>query len=830
MMFVTITSSNNSDKHEVEATEVVEPIPTKVAESIIVGSKQDTEQLLLGKMLVFALEEAGIQVEDRTGYGDTLAIRETLQADLYWELPSSALTTIHGLDIDLVPSEPDKAYRTAKNLDDEKTGLQWLERLGYNNAVTLVGSKDLVGEKGITTIQQLAEFMNANDSSLKLCSSAEFLANGLSHLQEKYGFTFKSNNIELMGSNQTYPALNEGQCDVAIGHTTDSHSAWGFESLQDTSGFFVFENSAPVISQAVLAEKPEVAAAVANFLADINPRLDETKMSQLNACVELGADKLPGSGDEIPVEDVARSFLNNERLACLSRPIRVSSAFENRNLWVGKLLQLLLKDKGYEVVDKTELGNPPEVRQAIENDEVDVYCEFLSRVLVSYYGLDPRALPTEPEGLFALAAGLDAKKGLIWPRISENVLYATLIVSDELYEQGIWSMTDLADLINADEAPLKLCTEPGFYEQADGIRGLEARYGFKFKEENIVFTEVQTYDTFPNYDALQEGICDVAHGRTTDDIELWSVQILEDPEFFFPPLIPGLLMREEITEEYPELANSLVCLNDYISSNALIDLNRRTWGPDGEPDTGDEESKETVGHVFLCEVGLISNDCPADIEVRTDVPVVDHEEADPEVIEEASAEVIEEASTEVIEEASAEVIEEASTEVIEEAAGQVCEELVLNGDFEGDADWPFPATSGKAEYSTDVAHSAERSLLIGYSTNDDKSGQSIGKQFISIPGDVESAKLSYWYYPISNDSQLNDVQGALILSGDESIVVRQLQRDLSNEQAWVRKEHDLSGLIGEDVVLYFYVDNNGDGQASAMYLDEVSVQVCSGAQ
>jgi len=805
-----------------EATKEVTPTPTEEAAQglertgIIVGSKSDTEQLLLGKMLVFALQEAGIQVEDQTGYGGTLAIREDLQADLYWELPSAALTTIHGLDPDLLPREPDKAYRMVKSLDESK-GLQWLERLSYNNAVALVGSQDLVDEKGITTIQQLADYMNDNDSSLRLCTPAEFLANELSNLQEKYDFTFKGDNVNMTGYNETYQALNDGQCDVAIGHSTDSHSAWGLQSLEDTSGFFAFENSAPVISQAALTKNPEVAAELANFLANITPRLDETRMSQLNACVELGADKEPNSGDEMSVEDVARAFLDKERLACLPSPIRVSSAFDDRNLWVGKLLQLLLKDKGYEVVDKTELGEPAEVRQAIENDEVDIYCEFLDRVLINYYGFDPSALPIEPERVFAMTKKLDAEKGLLWPRISENVLYSTLIVSDELHEQGIWSITDLADSVNADEPQIKLCTEPAFYEQVDGIRGLEAQYGFEFKEENIFFTEVQSGNTFPNYEALQEGECDVAHGRTTDDVELWDVQVLEDPEFFFPPLIPGLLMRQEITEEYPELAESLVCLNDYISSDALININRRTWGPDGEPDTGDEESKETVGHDFLCEVGLISNNCPNEGDDEGD-----DGDTDPEATKEPG--------TEAIEGATPEATEGATPEATEEAGERVCEELVLNGDFEDNEDWGFPATSGRVEYSTDVAHSGDGSLRLGYTTNEDKFGQSIGKQLISIPRDVDSAKLSYWYYPISNDPQLDDIQGALIFRGDESIVVRQLQRDLSDERAWTLQEHDLSGFIGEKVVLYFYVDNNGDGQGSGMYLDEVSVEVCTGSE
>ena len=132
---------------------------------------------------------------------------------------------------------------------------------------------------------------------------------------------------------------------------------------------------------------------------------------------------------------------------------------------------------------------------------------------------------------------------------------------------------------------------------------------------------------------------------------------------------------------------------------------------------------------------------------------------------------------------------------------------------------------------TERVHSGEGALRLGiFNQSEDRFSQSLAKQRISIPADAQSATLSYWYNPVSADFNDGDVQGALIFAADESFVRRKLMRDLSDEQLWNQQTHDLSVFIGEDVVLYFYVDNDGNGLPSGMYLDDVSVQVCSGSE
>jgi uncharacterized lipoprotein YddW (UPF0748 family) len=100
-------------------------------------------------------------------------------------------------------------------------------------------------------------------------------------------------------------------------------------------------------------------------------------------------------------------------------------------------------------------------------------------------------------------------------------------------------------------------------------------------------------------------------------------------------------------------------------------------------------------------------------------------------------------------------------------------------------------------------------------------------QEVTIPGDAVSATLSFWYYPICQDELPFDWQGAIIY--DDNWVRRDwaMEKTCSNSQTWTHHTFDLTPYIGQTIILYFNVYNDGFGNLkTAMYLDDVSVQVC----
>lgn len=137
-------------------------LPGKIVDggTLSVGSKEFTEQLILGKMAIVALEDAGFTVEDNTGLGGSTVARSALEEgaiDLYWEYTGTAWITHLGHDNPI--TDPEECYQAVKE-EDAQNGLVWLDYAPLNNTYTIMLRKDMAEELGIETISDLAAYLN----------------------------------------------------------------------------------------------------------------------------------------------------------------------------------------------------------------------------------------------------------------------------------------------------------------------------------------------------------------------------------------------------------------------------------------------------------------------------------------------------------------------------------------------------------------------------------------------------------------------------------------------------------------------------------------------
>lgn len=273
-----------------EPTEAATAEPTEAAgpaytEPIVVGSKDFTEQLVLGALTVQILEANGYTVDDRTGLGGTTVNRDALVAgeiDVYWEYTGTAL--VNFLGVEEVITDPDEAYTMARDADAEN-GLVWLDPAEFNNTYTLMVTQDTV-DAGIASISDLAAAINESPADWRLCTNAEFYArpDGFNGVETLYGFQFQEQNVIAMDSGLTYQALQDGECEVAMGFATDGRIAgFGFTNLEDDLGFFPTYNPSPVIRQEVLDADPNIA----DVLNSLAATLDTATMTELNKRVDI---------------------------------------------------------------------------------------------------------------------------------------------------------------------------------------------------------------------------------------------------------------------------------------------------------------------------------------------------------------------------------------------------------------------------------------------------------------------------------------------------------------------------------------------------------------
>jgi len=145
--------------------------------------------------------------------------------------------------------------------------------------------------------------------------------------------------------------------------------------------------------------------------------------------------------------------------------------------------------------------------------------------------------------------------------------------------------------------------------------------------------------------------------------------------------------------------------------------------------------------------------------------------------------------------------------------------------------WVINHTAYPAGYTTDRWISAYYAMRAGIVSGSDLGTLTYSsfQQTITLPAGIRKATLSFWYYPMSGDTQMNvnDDQQYLYIrraSGDQLPVLRAK----ANDQVWLYKEYDLDVVYyggQQPITLIFGVRNDGDGNVTAMYVDEVRVRV-----
>jgi osmoprotectant transport system substrate-binding protein len=141
------------------------------AQSIVIGAKEFTEQLLVAEMTAQLLRASGLSPHKGTGFATTgvRTLQERGIVDLYWEYTGTSLTTFNHVSEKL---SPDEAYARVKTLDAER-GLVWLAPSKVDNSYALAMRRAHAATKGISSISDLARRVQAGDV-VRLASTVEF--------------------------------------------------------------------------------------------------------------------------------------------------------------------------------------------------------------------------------------------------------------------------------------------------------------------------------------------------------------------------------------------------------------------------------------------------------------------------------------------------------------------------------------------------------------------------------------------------------------------------------------------------------------------------------
>jgi osmoprotectant transport system permease protein len=249
-------------------------------ERIVVGSKNFTEQVILGELMAQTIERyAGLQVDRRLNLGGTFICDRAIQTgdiDLYVEYSGTALTAVFKQPVERDPQVV--LDRVRQRYAD--TGRSTLPPLGFSNTFAILIRADDARRRGLTRLSELA----AHAPEWRAAFGYEFLdrPDGYSGLAATYGLRFLEP-PRAMDLTLVYRALAERQVDVVAGDATAGLiEALNLTMLEDDRQYFPPYDAVPVMHAPTLLRHPEIGRAISR----LSGRVTAAAMRRMNYAVD----------------------------------------------------------------------------------------------------------------------------------------------------------------------------------------------------------------------------------------------------------------------------------------------------------------------------------------------------------------------------------------------------------------------------------------------------------------------------------------------------------------------------------------------------------------
>lgn len=271
-------------------------VVTADAAGLRIGSKNFTEQVVLGELYAQALEAKGVKVERKLNMGGTLIAHQALvsgEIDMYPEYTGTALANVLKAE---TMTDPDAVYQKVKAHYERELKLTWLKPTKINNTYVLVVLPETAQKHQLKTLSDLAKV----SKQLVLGAGPEFRnrKDGVPGLKAKYGIGWKEDRQFAIGLR--YQALANRQVDVIDGYATDGQiAAQKLVKLTDDKRLWPPYFVAPVARPQALRDTPQAEA----VLDQVSALLDDVSMSEMNWRVD---------GNKEEPKDVARDFLRKK--------------------------------------------------------------------------------------------------------------------------------------------------------------------------------------------------------------------------------------------------------------------------------------------------------------------------------------------------------------------------------------------------------------------------------------------------------------------------------------------------------------------------------------
>ncbi len=267
--------------------------------------------------------------------------------------------------------------------------------------------------------------------------------------------------------------------------------------------------------------------------------------------------------------------------------IKVGSKNFTEQYILAEMYAKLLENAGFKVERKINLGGTMIAQKALTSGEIDMYPEYtgtaLSAVVKGTMSTDANKVYNDVKTFYA------KEFNLTWLKPTGiNNGYVIVVRKETAEADKLKTLSDLAKVSKS----LVFGGGAEFPDRADGLPGLKRVYDAEFKE----FKQFAKLGL--RYDALGQKDIDVANGAATDwQIGAQGLVALEDDKGLFPPYYVAPVVRQQVLDANPKMAEVLDSLGPYLDNATMRVLNAKV-------ETDHEEAADVAAE-FLKEKGLI---------------------------------------------------------------------------------------------------------------------------------------------------------------------------------------------------------------------------------
>lgn len=277
--------------------------------------------------------------------------------------------------------------------------------------------------------------------------------------------------------------------------------------------------------------------------------------------------------------------------------ITVSSKIDTEGGLLGNIIALALEDAGLPVERRLQLGGTQVVREALLAGQIDIYPEYTGNAAF-FFNEAEKDLWSDAALAADRARELDAQNDIVWlePAPANNT-WAIAVTGQVAEENDLSTMSEFGAWV-AGGGDVTLAASTEFVSSPAVLPAMQEAYGFSLNEDQTVI--LSGGDTAATIQAAARGTSGVNAAMvygTDGGVGATGLVVMEDDMGVQPVYEPTPIIRAEVLNEYPEIAEVLNPIFAELDMRTLQQLNGRIQ-VGGEP-------AEAVAREYLTGAGVL---------------------------------------------------------------------------------------------------------------------------------------------------------------------------------------------------------------------------------